>query len=94
MREYVKENYVCDARVQTVSMILLLHHTEFAMGAAELMKLKCLGITEGLDEMAEEFYESFGRHEAEIERYYDHYLAVYSWRNRVAKGKRKNIFNF
>ena len=94
MRAYIKENYVCDARVQTVSMILLLHHTEFAMGAAEIMKLKCQGIEEGIDEMAENFYESFGRHEAEIERYYDHYLTVMSWRHRIAKGQKRNVFNF
>lgn len=91
MREYIKENYLSEIRVQTVSMLLLLRHTEFATKAAEIMKLACRGITDGIDDLAEEFYESFGRHEAEIERYYDHYLCVYAWRHRVAKGKKRNV---
>ena len=91
MREYAIENYTCSARAQTVSMKLLLHHTEFAIGAAELMKLACRGITEGIDEMAEDFYESLGKAEAELERYYDHYLCVYSWRHRIAKGQKRNV---
>ncbi len=91
MKKFVLENYKSAVRVQTISMRLLLCHIDFTVGAAELMKLACQGITEGIDELAEDFYERMGKYEAEFERYYDHYLCVFSWRHRVAKGQKRNI---
>ena len=59
--------------------------------AGELMELVCEGRTDEANERAERFYEEFGKHEAEIERYYDHGLCVFGWRHRIAKGKQKNV---
>ncbi len=92
MREYAKANYKSDSRVQCVSMQLLLLHTEYAQKGAELMKRLCMGdYSDETQEFAEDFYESFGRHEAAYERYYDHYMAVFAWRHRIAKGKKRNV---
>ena len=91
MKEYVLKNYVSDTRVQTVSMKLLLLHIEYAKGMAELMKRLCIGKKEGLDEIAENFYNSLGKYETEYERYYDHFLCVYSLRQRIAEGELHNV---
>ena len=61
-------------RPQCVSYRLLLRHCEFIRGMAECMTEKALGNDEAAMEKGEEFTQSFGRHEFEIERYYDHFL--------------------
>ena len=90
-REYILANYKMADRVKTVSMLLLLRHTEYAEHAGELMELVCQGLTDEANERAERFYEEFGKYEAEIERYYDHGLCVFGWRHRIAKGRQRNI---
>lgn len=62
-------------RVQTVAMRLLTKHTEFCRGFAAAMALKCLGKDEEAKQNAMDFLTEFGRHELEIERYYDHMIA-------------------
>jgi hypothetical protein len=94
MEKYVLENYTMPFRAQTISMKLLLHHVKYSRGLGELMKKKCVGDLEGIDRMAEDFYESIGKNEADIEAYYDQYLAVYSFRAKVAKGEKRNVLNF
>ena len=89
-REYILANYKMKDRVKTVSMLLLLRHTEYAEQAGEVMQLVCQGLTDEANERAEDFYASFGRHEAEIERYYDHGMCVMGWRHRIAKGVKRN----
>ena len=92
-RKYAEANYKCADRVKTVSMILFLRYLEYCEGAAEVMKLLCHGTSEEADEAAENFFESFGRHEPEMERYYDHYLNVFAWRWHITKGKRRQYFS-
>ena len=94
MEKYVLENYTAPYRAQTISMKLLLHHVKYSRGLAELMKKNCVGDLEGINRMAEDFYESIGKNEADIEAYYDQYLAVYSFRAKVAKGEKRNVLNF
>ena len=56
-----------------------------------MMRL-CKGdYSEETQNFAEDFYESFGRHEAAYERYYDHYMCTFAWRHRIAKGKKRNV---
>ena len=62
-------------RPQTVSWRLLLRHAEYCKLWAEILKEKCLGNNEHAKDLALEFSKVFGRHELEIERYYDHGLA-------------------
>ena len=57
------------------------------------MKKNCVGDLDGINKMAEDFYESLGKNEADIEAYYDQYLCVYSLRARVAKGEKRNVMN-
>jgi hypothetical protein len=92
-RKYALANYKCADRVKTVSMILFLRYLEYCEGAAGVMKILCHGTSDEADEAAENFFESFGRHEAEMERYYDHYLNVFAWRWHITKGKRRQYFS-
>ena len=52
-----------------------------------------MGDLDGINKMAEDFYESLGKNEADIEAHYDQYLCVYSLRARVAKGEKRNVMN-
>ena len=72
-------------RPQTVSYRLLERHAEYIQALAEVMTYKCQGLqTEAVDRV-EEFTDSFGRYEFEIERYYDHSLAVKTMYFKVGK---------
>jgi len=55
-------------------MRLLLRHAEYIEGVAEIMTEKALGNDLLAHEKANAFVERFGRHEFEIERYFDHGL--------------------
>ncbi len=85
-RDYILKNYKNPDRVTTVSMILALRHLEFCEDMAKILFHMCQGEVETASELAEKFYDSFGRHEAEIDRYYDHNLATRTWRERIFKG--------
>ena len=71
-------------RPQAVSMRLLLRHTEYIEGVAAFMREKALGHDHIALEMARAFYKSFGKHEIEIERYFDHDMACKSLDRLVA----------
>jgi len=62
-------------RPQTVSWRLLLRHAEYCDLWAEILVEKALGHNYHAIELSERFCETFGRHEIEMERYYDHSLA-------------------
>lgn len=62
-------------RPQTVSYRLLLRHAEYIIGLAACMAEKAKGNDEAALEKGFEFFHSFGRHEFEIERYFDQGLA-------------------
>jgi hypothetical protein len=62
-------------RPQTVSWRLLLRHAEYCELWAQILTEKALGHNATALELAKEFCHVFGRHELEIERYYDHSLA-------------------
>lgn len=62
-------------RPQTVSWRLLLRHAEYCELWAEILKEKSIGNNQRATELVAEFCKVFGRHELEMERYYDHGLA-------------------
>ena len=62
-------------RPQTVSWRLLIRHAEYCELWAAILKEKSIGNNERASQLAAEFRKIFGRHELEIERYYDHGLA-------------------
>ncbi len=73
------------SRPQTVSMRLLLRHAEYCEGVAAFMHEKALGNAEKAREIGYKFFDDFGRHEFEIERYFDHGLAMISLNKIIRK---------
>ena len=74
-RKLAKEHRNNATRPQSISWRLLEHHAEYIEGYGKVMTQMCKGNKTLAYELALEFYRSFGRHEFEIERYYDHCLA-------------------
>lgn len=75
-RLLAEENRSMEMRVQSLSMRLLYLHAEYCELCAELMTQKALGDGEKAKAVWEEFCSRFGRYEFELERYYDHYMAM------------------
>ena len=89
-RELVQTHLCMPTRPQTVSWRLLEKHAEFCEGLAEFMAEKCQGHEELAEELAEAFFDKFGKYEVEIERYYDHFMAKKSL-IRIVKTKKKPV---
>lgn len=80
-----KSHRIMPTRPQTVSYRLLERHAEYITALADVMSAKARGQQlEALDKV-DAFAESFGRYEFEIERYYDHDLAVKTMFFKVGK---------
>jgi hypothetical protein len=73
-RALIEAHYNSDYRVQTVSVRLLEYHLEFCKLLAETLKKKAVGNDNEAKELFNKFRVEFGKHEVEIERYYDHAL--------------------
>ena len=63
-------------RVQTVSVRLLLRYLQYLRGFSQCLSLKAQGKDEEAKARAQQFWDSFGQYELELERYYDHFLMV------------------
>ncbi len=63
-------------RPQTVSMRLLGLHADYAEWIAKIMAARTVGDKEKSQELLDTFAVEFGVHEAEWERYYDHFMVV------------------
>ncbi|MBQ8344686.1 MAG: DUF4838 domain-containing protein [Clostridia bacterium] len=61
-------------RAQTVAYKLLRLYMEFCQGLAKCLIPKCQGNGEEAARLFDEFLKDFGRHEAEIETYYDQHM--------------------
>ncbi len=75
LEEIALAHLAMPTRPQTVSYRLLLRLSEYILGLAEVLKCLCNGDRDGAETKNKEFRRSFGRHEFEIERYFDHMLA-------------------
>ncbi len=75
-RSLAKAHMSMPTRPQTVSWRLLLRHTEYIEGLAKAWYEKCQGNAHTALELARAFTASFGKYEFEIERYFDHMLAM------------------
>ena len=75
-RVYFEQHLAMPTRSQTVSMRLLLRHAEYCESIAEAAAEKAIGNDEKSRELGEAFVERFGRYEFEIERYFDHGMAM------------------
>ena len=58
-------------RVQTVSYRIFNRYLEYLEGFSEVLALRCFGAGKEAKALAEKFMESFGKHEIELERYFD-----------------------
>ena len=88
-RALIKSHYNSPIRVQTVSARLLERHAEFCEGLAEVLIERARGNNRQAMEMFEELRKSFGRHEAEIERYFDHSLYFGALRTLIGESKKE-----
>ncbi len=88
LREICEQHMQMPTRPQTVSWRLLLKAIEFCEGIAAYMKEKCIGHDSLAYKMALEFFKEFGKHELEIERYYDQRLAYVALTRIVEKPKK------
>ena len=75
-RAIARSHFAMPTRPQCVSMRLLNHHAEYIEGIADFMIEKVQGHDYLAHEKVKAFTESFGRHEFEIERYFDHWLGT------------------
>lgn len=78
-------------RVHTLSLRLLELHVEYCLGLAESMILTAEGKEDEAFDTFNAFFDSFGRHEFEIERYFDHCLAYKALYRSLHQGKKKKV---
>lgn len=84
-RMIAQQNRVMPCRCQTVSMRLLLRHAEYIEGMAAFLAEKALGHDADALQTLDEFRIRFGRHEVELERYFDHFIAFRAFKMLIDK---------
>ena len=82
-----KAHLLMPTRPQTISWRLMLRHCEYIIGVAETMALLAKGDHTASNTYGRAFCEEFGKHEFELERYYDHYLASLCLLRRIDPSK-------
>lgn len=75
-------------RPQTISWRLLLHHAEYIEGLGQALAQLCVGNDLAAGELFDAFVQRFGRHEFEIERYFDHMLAFRTYGAKFSAAKK------
>ncbi len=75
-RAYAEENFRQPIRVQTVSMRLLLRHTEYCDLLADEMIARATGDNAAAHTLWETLRDTFGNYEYELERYFDHSMTM------------------
>jgi len=87
-RLLVESHKTHPTRPQAVSWRLLQLHTEYIEGLAAIMGQKCIGNDCVAAELFDAFVDKFGRHEFEIERYFDHMLAFRCYTVKLSAAKK------
>lgn len=87
-----KQPHPKPTRPQTVSWRLLELHAEYCDYFCEVMKAKAAGQNFKAAALAQKFADEFGKHEFEIERYYDHYLMTNTFQQINAKMQGTNFY--
>ena len=72
----MKEHLNSEFRAQTVAYRILRRYLQYCKELANIFTVKCLGADASAKRMFEEFALEFGKYELEIERWYDHSLAI------------------
>lgn len=77
-RKLALSHFSLPVRVQTVSMRLLYRHAEYCEKFAGILIEKALGNQEKANALMLAFCDSFGLYEFELERYLDHFYAMFT----------------
>ena len=86
-KEFLEAHKNMPMRAQTVAYKLMRLYMEYCVGLSKCLIAKCFGAGAEAREMFMDFLADFGRHEAEIETYYDQYMAGYGFDSKVFKKK-------
>jgi len=78
MRAVIADHMMMPTRPQSVAWRILLRHTEYCDGLAEVMMEKCQGHDAAADARAKQLWKDFGRHDYELERWFDFGLCANS----------------
>lgn len=81
MREIAQAHMLMPTRPQTVAWRILLRHTEFCEGIAQIMMEKCIGHNQEAHALFEQFKRDFGKYDLELERYFDFSLFAIAFTN-------------
>jgi hypothetical protein len=92
-RELIASHYNSDVRVQTVSVRLLEKHAEYCEGLAEVLIERAKGNLDRAMELYNEFRVRFGRHEAEIQSYFDQVIYFSSMKTLIGKSEKEMTIN-
>ncbi len=82
-RPFVEAHKNMTMRAQSVAYKLLNYYLEYCEKLAPIITLKCFGAGEEAAAAYERFLDDFGRHEVEIERWYDQYILGFGLSYRV-----------
>ena len=77
--EFLQAHKNMPKRAQTVAYKLLRYYMEYCVGLAKCFALKCVGAGEEAKAEYEKFLADFGRHECEIQTYFDQYMMGYTF---------------
>jgi hypothetical protein len=86
-RELIRSHYDSDVRVETVSVRLLERHAEYCEGIAAALIERARGNIDAAVARLDEIRIAIGKHEPEIEEYFDHNLHFRAMRLLVEKSK-------
>jgi len=84
-RAFAEKHRQIPTRPQSISFRLLALHADYIDGVAEIFRLKALGHDREAIAFCETFFNDFGKHEMEIERYYDHGMAASVFKTMLKK---------
>jgi len=79
--ELVRTHYNSDYRVQTLAVRLLEHHIRYCELFADALVEKAQGHEQEAWDKYQFLRLEFGKHELEIERYYDHFMAAHTFKS-------------
>ena len=86
-KEFLEAHKNMPMRAQTVAYKLMRLYMEYCTGLAKCLTAKCFGAGKEAKEMFEAFLADFGRHEVDIETYYDQYMIGYGLASKVFNKK-------
>ena len=81
-------NMAMPTRSQCIAVRMLLRHAEYCEKAAEMFIALAKGENEAAFDLWERFRHSFGLYEYELERYFDHYQALWTLGSCIPKDVR------